>query len=121
MLDNLMPNATQAMEFHKQMFASFGQFGEIAAEAQRKLAAQQMTALEANIGAATKLWDAVAEGKKPAELLAVQMEATQSLSEKLMVVAKDSLDTQIEARDKMAKAWTDAVSTEAKKPAKKTA
>lgn len=103
MFENMMPGMDKMAEYNKQWMASFAQASEIAADAQRKLANQQMAAFEGQLNAATRLMDAVIEGKKPAELYAMQVEMTQALGEEMMGYAKDAWELQVETRDKLAK------------------
>lgn len=103
MFDNMIPGMDKMAEYNKQWMASFAQVSEIAADAQRKMASQQMAAFEAQLNAATRVMDAVIEGKKPNELYAMQMEMGQALSEEMMGFAKDAWDVQLETRDKLAK------------------
>jgi hypothetical protein len=106
MFDNMIPNADKLAEINKQMIGSFAQLSEIAATAQSKIASQQMAAFEANMGAASKVMEAITAGKQPADVYAVQVETAQSLAEGMMGSARDFWEVQTEARDQMAALWT---------------
>lgn len=124
MFDNNVPGFEKMTDFNKQMMASFAEMAELATTAQRKMATQQMAAFEANLGAAHKIMDAVAEGKKPAEVYALQIETAQSLGEDMAGYAREAWEAQSELCDQVVAIWSekaDAASAPVKKAAPKAA
>jgi hypothetical protein len=101
MFNNTMPGFDKITDLNKQMMTSFAEMTELAANAQRKMATQQMAAFEANMGAAHKVLDAMIEGKQPAEVYAVQVETTQALGEEMAGFARESWEAQTDLRDKV--------------------
>ena len=75
---------------------------EIAVRAQGLLARQQVAAIETCFEAGTRQFKLVTETRDPKELVSRQTEVAVDLGEKLVAVAQESLDIQVQARDELA-------------------
>lgn len=105
--ESMMPKTGSMNDYGKTMLDSMLKASEIAAESHKKIVAQQSALTEAQFSAFTKMVEAM-RGEKPAEVVSAQAEIASKLGEEFMSVAKESFETQIEARDKLAALWTEA-------------
>jgi hypothetical protein len=119
--ENMIPNAGKMTEMNQQFMTSMVKMGEIITESHSKLVGQQTLAMQANMTAFTKIVNAVGGSEKPADIYATQVEVAQSWSEEMMGMAKEALEVQVEARDKVAAVFTETASKAKPAGAKKAA
>jgi hypothetical protein len=110
-IESMLPSAGKMSDFNQQMLTSMVKFTEIATEAQRKFATQQVSAMEANLSALNKMANVMSAGDKPTDAYAAQVEAAQALGQDLMGIAKDAWEVQVETRDKVAALLTEGAET----------
>ena len=110
-IESMLPSAGKMSDFNQQMLTSMVKFTEIATEAQRKFATQQVSAMEANLSALNKMANVMSAGDKPTDAYAARVEAAQALGQDLMGIAKDAWEVQVETRDKVAALLTEGAET----------
>ena len=103
--DQMLPNAANLKDFNEQFMGSFVKMAELTTATQQKVAGQQLAAVQANVAAFSKVADAYSKEAKPADVYADQVEATKTLTEELMGVAREAWEVQSETSEKLAAIW----------------
>ncbi len=101
MYETIMPTVERAARINQQLIASAGAMSEVITAAQRELASQQLTAVQAGINTALQFWQALAQAQQPADILTAQADAGQAFGTAVMDASKELWATQLATQDKL--------------------
>lgn len=112
--EQLLPNTDSFKTVNEHMLSSFVKAAELTVATQQKLASQQVAAMQANVAALSKMASVYTSEAKPADLYAAHVEASKTLSEELLSVAREAWETQSEASEKLTAIWSAPAPTKAR-------
>lgn len=94
---------TQMATMNEQALAAVAEFNRITTRTQSLLARKHLAALETCLETGTAQLKLVGESHDPGELMERQVQMAASFGEKIVAVAQESLEIQVEARDELAR------------------